>query len=45
MQWDDGPQAGFTTGTPWIKVDERYREINVKNQLNDPDSVYSHYKS
>ncbi|BCG58815.1 alpha,alpha-phosphotrehalase [Paenibacillus sp. URB8-2] len=44
MQWDDGPQAGFTTGTPWIKVDERYREINVKNQLNDPDSVYSHYK-
>ncbi|MDT3425779.1 trehalose-6-phosphate hydrolase [Paenibacillus forsythiae] len=44
MQWDDSPQAGFTTGTPWIKVDERYREINVKNQLNDPDSVYSHYK-
>ncbi|SEP03770.1 trehalose-6-phosphate hydrolase [Paenibacillus sophorae] len=44
MQWDDGSQAGFTTGTPWIKVDERYREINVQNQLNDPDSVYSHYK-
>ncbi|AKG34386.1 alpha,alpha-phosphotrehalase [Paenibacillus durus] len=44
MQWDDSPQAGFTTGTPWIKVDERYREINVQNQLNDPDSVYSHYK-
>ncbi|AIQ12522.1 alpha,alpha-phosphotrehalase [Paenibacillus durus] len=44
MQWNDGPQAGFTTGTPWIKVDERYREINVRNQLNDPDSVYSLYK-
>ncbi|WP_051459456.1 alpha,alpha-phosphotrehalase [Paenibacillus zanthoxyli] len=44
MQWDDSLQAGFTTGTPWIKVDERYREINVQNQLNDPDSVYSHYK-
>ncbi|WP_038596901.1 alpha,alpha-phosphotrehalase [Paenibacillus sabinae] len=44
MQWDDSPEAGFTTGTPWIKVDERYREINVKNQLSDPDSVYSHYK-
>lgn len=45
MQWDDGPQAGFTTGTPWIKVDERYPEINVKNQIGDPDSVYSHYKN
>lgn len=44
MQWDDSPQAGFTTGTPWIKVDERYHEINVKKQLSDPDSVYSHYK-
>jgi trehalose-6-phosphate hydrolase len=39
MQWDDSPQAGFTTGTPWIKVDERYPEINVQNQLGDPDSI------
>lgn len=44
MQWDDGPQAGFTSGTPWIKVDERYPDINVKQQLNDPDSIYHHYK-
>ncbi|MNH77957.1 Trehalose-6-phosphate hydrolase [compost metagenome] len=44
MQWDDGPQAGFTSGTPWIKVDERYPSINVKQQMNDPESIYHHYK-
>ncbi|MFC3747778.1 alpha,alpha-phosphotrehalase [Paenibacillus sp. GCM10012306] len=44
MQWDDSPQAGFTTGTPWIKVDERYQEINVQQQLNDPDSILHHYR-
>ncbi|OBZ14893.1 alpha,alpha-phosphotrehalase [Bacillus sp. FJAT-27264] len=44
MQWDDSPQAGFTTGTPWIKVDERYREINVQQQLDDPDSILHHYR-
>nr|WP_213620820.1 alpha,alpha-phosphotrehalase [Paenibacillus sp. J22TS3] len=44
MQWDDSPHAGFTSGTPWIKVDERYPLINVKQQLQDPNSVYHHYK-
>lgn len=44
MQWNAGYQAGFTTGTPWIKVDERYTQINVEQQLTDPDSVYHHYK-
>lgn len=44
MQWDDSPQAGFTTGTPWIKVDQRYKEINVQRQLDDPDSVFHHYR-
>lgn len=44
MQWNDGPEAGFTTGTPWIKVDERYPEINVESQLADPYSILNHYK-
>ncbi len=44
MQWNYGPQAGFTDGTPWIKVDERYPEINVKMQRDDPNSVFAHYK-
>ncbi|MFB5674223.1 alpha,alpha-phosphotrehalase [Paenibacillus terreus] len=44
MLWDGSPQAGFTSGTPWIKVDERYPSLNVKQQLADPNSVYHHYR-
>lgn len=44
MQWDNSANAGFTTGTPWIKVDERYPDINVQSQINDPFSVYHHYR-
>ncbi|AET60929.1 trehalose-6-phosphate hydrolase [Paenibacillus terrae HPL-003] len=44
MQWDDSPNAGFTSGTPWIKVDERYPQINVQAQLKDPNSIYHHYQ-
>ncbi|WP_431091233.1 alpha,alpha-phosphotrehalase [Paenibacillus sp. 8b26] len=44
MQWDDSPNAGFTSGTPWIKVDERYPQINVQAQLKEPNSIYHHYQ-
>jgi oligo-1,6-glucosidase len=44
MQWDDCPQAGFTTGEPWIKVNPNYREINVQQALADPDSVFYYYQ-
>ncbi|WP_337032071.1 alpha,alpha-phosphotrehalase [Paenibacillus illinoisensis] len=44
MQWDDSKNAGFTTGTPWIKVDERYPSTNVAEQLADPNSIYYHYR-
>ncbi|MCP3809347.1 alpha,alpha-phosphotrehalase [Paenibacillus sp. Lou8.1] len=44
MQWDSTRNAGFTTGTPWIKVDERYPQINVQDQLEDPNSIYHHYR-
>lgn len=44
MQWDNSEHAGFTTGTPWIKVDERYPDINVQSQIEDPFSVYHHYR-
>ena len=39
-----GPNAGFTTGTPWIKVNPNYREINVEQALADPDSVFHYYQ-
>ncbi|CUN16096.1 Oligo-1%2C6-glucosidase 1 [Blautia hydrogenotrophica] len=44
MQWDDSENAGFTTGTPWFRVSDRYQEINVKNALEKKDSVFYYYK-
>jgi len=44
MQWDDGPQAGFTSGTPWMPVNPNHREINAQAALADPDSVLHHYR-
>lgn len=44
MLWDGSRNAGFTSGTPWLKIDERYKEINVASQLPDPDSILNHYR-
>ena len=45
MQWSDEENAGFTTGTPWLKVNPNYVDINVSIQQDDPDSVRSFYKN
>lgn len=44
MQWDDSEQAGFTTGTPWIGVNENYKTINAAAQTGEPDSVFHYYR-
>lgn len=44
MQWDTSENAGFTTGTPWKKVNENYKEINVATQNKDPRSVLNHFR-
>ena len=44
FQWDDSENAGFTTGTPWIMVNPNYKEINAKDQLARPDSVFHYYQ-
>lgn len=44
MQWTSEPQAGFTTGKPWMKVNPNYPDINVEQNLNDPDSIYHYYR-
>lgn len=44
MQWDDSENAGFTKGTPWIRVNPNYTEIHAKQQLGDPDSVFRYYQ-
>jgi len=45
MQWDDSPNAGFTSGTPWIKLNENYREVNVSTELQQKNSMLNTYKA
>jgi oligo-1,6-glucosidase len=44
FQWYDSPNAGFTSGTPWIKVNPDYKEINVAAQEKDPNSVLNYFR-
>ncbi len=44
FQWTAGPDAGFTTGTPWRAVNDDHREINVALQTEDPGSLLSLYR-
>ncbi len=44
MQWNDGENAGFTEGTPWIKVNPNYRKIHAEGQIGDADSIFSCYQ-
>ncbi len=45
LQWTKGEHAGFTEGTPWIKVNPNYPEINVEAALEDKNSVFYHYQA
>lgn len=44
MQWDDSLNAGFSKSNPWIHVNPNYKYINVKEQLEDDDSILNFYK-
>lgn len=44
MQWSDEENAGFTAGTPWLKVNPNYTDINVEAELADENSVLHFYK-
>lgn len=44
MQWDDSANGGFTSGTPWIRVNPNYPEINAAQAVKDPDSVFHYYR-
>lgn len=43
LQWTDGENAGFTTGTPWIPVNGDYKTFNAASEKADPDSVLNWY--
>ncbi|MGM1064322.1 alpha-glucosidase [Saccharothrix sp. Mg75] len=44
VQWDDTPNAGFTTGQPWIAVNPNHTWLNAAAQYDDPRSVFNHYR-
>jgi oligo-1,6-glucosidase len=44
MQWNAGPGAGFSAATPWIGVNPNAERVNAASQLEDPASVFSHYR-
>ena len=44
MQWDGSKHSGFTGGTPWIKVNPNYTDINAKAEMEDENSVFHYYK-
>ena len=45
MCWDESENAGFTTGTPWIRVNGDYKECNAAAEIAAPDSPYNYYKA
>lgn len=44
MQWSSEMNAGFSTGKPWMKLNENYSTVNVENQLEDQNSILNFYK-
>jgi alpha-glucosidase len=44
FQWDPTANGGFTTGKPWMRAHDLYKEINAEKQEKDVDSVLSFYK-
>ena len=44
MLWNDSANAGFTTGKPWLKINENYTEINAEAAVADKGSVFWHYR-
>jgi oligo-1,6-glucosidase len=44
FQWDDSPNAGFTTGTPWLKVNTNYKTVNAAAEEADPNSPLNYFR-
>tara|TARA_R110002020_G_scaffold177490_2_gene370253 strand:- start:2480 stop:3955 length:1476 start_codon:yes stop_codon:yes gene_type:complete len=44
MQWSSAPQGGFTTGSPWIEVNPNFATVNAETQVDDDQSIWSHYR-
>lgn len=44
FQWNNSPNAGFTVGAPWLKVNPNYKQVNVETQEKDPNSVLNYFR-
>ena len=44
FQWNDSKNAGFTTGTPWLKVNANYKTVNESNEAKNANSVLNYFK-
>jgi len=44
VQWNTSKNGGFTTGTPWIKVNPNYTKINAEIAVNDEKSIFHFYR-
>ena len=45
MQWDDSANGGFTTGAKtWLAVNPNYKDINAKQEVADPNSIYNYFR-
>ncbi|MBV1756714.1 MAG: alpha-glucosidase [Dethiosulfatibacter sp.] len=44
MHWNNKLNGGFSTGKPWLKMNDNYKSINAQAALDDPDSVFYHYQ-
>ena len=45
MQWNTQANAGFTTGSPWLAINNNYEEVNAEAAVADPHSVFHHYQA
>ncbi|MBK8557627.1 MAG: alpha-glucosidase [Lewinellaceae bacterium] len=45
FQWDNSPHAGFTTGAPWLKVNDNYLNINAAAQEANPNSTLNYFRA
>ncbi|KAJ4305098.1 hypothetical protein N0V90_000628 [Kalmusia sp. IMI 367209] len=45
IKWDSSAHAGFTTSTPWMRVNNDYITWNAEAQIANPTSVFAHWQS
>ncbi|MFT7053283.1 MAG: oligo-1,6-glucosidase [Psychromonas sp.] len=44
IQWDNSPNAGFTTGTPWLALNNNQEVVNAQDARQDENSIFHYYR-